>query len=190
MRRSTLVILILFVLTAGAYYYLNNRAPEAADIAVTLEPTTPITYLFDAGDGVIDSFELRSKTGEAVGLERNADKAWVLKLPTEASADQGSVEAAATQLAAIRIEDTLPAGVTTKDVGLDAPAYTLTLQFASGVERKALIGVLTPSEAGYYASLDGDPRILIISRDAVDVLLGLLTNPPYTETPTPPPTTP
>jgi hypothetical protein len=123
-------------------------------------------------------------------LERNAENVWAVILPIEALADQGSVEAAATQIAAIRIEQTLSASVPAKDVGLDAPEYTIALKFASGVERKALIGVLTPSEAGYYAALEGDAQIFIISRDAVDVFVGLLVNPPYAETPTPPPSTP
>lgn len=190
MRRSTLVILLLFLGMAGAYYYLNNRTPEVADIAVTLEPTTAVTYLFKAEDGVINAIRMEAKAGAVVALERNAEKLWALKLPSEASADQGSVEAAATQLAAIRVNETLSSNITIQDVGLDAPEYRITLKFASGVERKALIGVLTPSEAGYYVALEGDARIFIINRDAVDVLSALLSNPPYAETPTPPPSTP
>ena len=50
------------------------------------------------------------------------------------------------------------------------------------------IGVITPTESGYYVRKAD--KILIVSRSAIDSLLGLLTNPPYLETPTPAPVTP
>jgi len=71
-------------------------------------------------------------------------------------------------------------------VGLDDPEYTITLQFTSGVERIVKIGVLTPTESGYYIpGENGD--ILIVSRSSVDSLTGLLTNLPYAPTEVPAP---
>ena len=72
-----------------------------------------------------------------------------------------------------------------KDVGLDAPEYKLSVKFTNGVERIAEIGVITPTENGYYVSIDG--KIVIVSKSAIDALIGLLTNPPYAETLTPSP---
>ena len=107
-----------------------------------------------------------------------------MTLPFEASAEQGASEAAASQIITIRITDRLP-NISPKDVGLDAPQYKLIVQFTSGVERIAEIGVITPTESGYYVGMDGE--IMIVSRSAIDALIGLLTNPPYAETPTPSP---
>lgn len=184
MRRSTVIYLLLFLGMAGAYYYLNNR-PEPVDIAVTVEPEAVVEYLFSSADGVPTSIRMESsKTGEIVELARNAENAWALTLPFEATAEQGASEAAASQLTTIRISDRLP-NINPKDVGLDAPEYKLTVQFTSGVERIVEIGVITPTESGYYVSMDGE--IVIVSRSAIDALIGLLTNPPYAETPTPSP---
>jgi hypothetical protein len=186
MRRSTAIVLLFFLILVGVYYYVSQREP-AADIAVTVEPTEQVSYLFRVEDGVPNNLRLKSKTGEIVELARNAENAWTLNLPFEASADQASSEAAASQVTSIRITDFLP-NLDPKEVGLDDPAYTLTVKFSSGVERIASIGVLTPTEKGYYVSRNGE--IVLVNRSGIDSLLGLLTNPPYAETPTPSPIPP
>jgi hypothetical protein len=190
MRRSTIVILLVFVLIAGMYYYINNR-PEPAQIEVTLEPAEPtesIEYLFNAADGLATGIRIEGQDGSAVEVIRNAEAVWEVKLPIEGAADQGSVEAAASQLATVRILDRLSAAVKPADVGLESPEYTLTLTFAGDVERKANIGVMTPSESGYYAQLVGSNEIIMVSRSAIDALIGLLAAPPYVaETPVPTP---
>jgi hypothetical protein len=183
MRRSTVIYLLLFLGMAGAYYYLNNR-PEPADIAVTVEPEAVVEYLFSSADGMPTSIRMESQAGEVVELTRNAENAWALILPIETAAEQGASEAAASQLTTIRINDRLP-NINPKDVGLDVPAYTLSVKFTNGVERIVEIGVITPTESGYYVSMDGE--VVIVSRSAIDALIGLLTNPPYAETPTPSP---
>ena len=183
MRRSTVIYLLLFLGMAGAYYYLNNR-PEPADIVVTVEPEAVVEYLFSSADGMPTSIRMESQAGEVVEFTRNAENAWALILPIETAAEQGASEAAASQLTTIRINDRLP-NINPKDVGLDVPAYTLSVKFTNGVERIVEIGVITPTESGYYVSMDGE--VVIVSRSAIDALIGLLTNPPYAETPTPSP---
>jgi len=74
-----------------------------------------------------------------------------------------------------------------KIVGLEMPEYVLTVKFTNGVERTVDIGVITPTESGYYVR-DAEGKVIIISRSAIDSLLGLLDNPPYLETLTPSPT--
>ena len=183
MRRSTIIYLLLLVIMAGAYYFLNNRE-KPVDIALTVAPEDAVAYLFTSSDGVPTSIRVESKAGEVVEIARNAESAWALTLPFEASAEQGSSEAAASQVTTIRITDRLP-NISPKDVGLDAPEYKLSVKFTNGVERIAKIGVITPTENGYYVSIDG--KIVIVSKSAIDALIGLLTNPPYAETLTPSP---
>ena len=186
MRRPTVIFLLLFLVLAGAYYYLNNRE-QPADVELTLEPTTEVRYLFTAEDGLPTSIRIESKAGDVVEVKRDADNAWALVQPTEAKADQASAEAAASQVTTMQIVDTLE--VDPEIVGLTDPEYTFTINFTSGVERKVDIGVITPTESGYYVrATNGD--IAIISRSSVDALLGLLTNLPYSETPTPEAATP
>jgi hypothetical protein len=186
MRRSTVIYLLLFVVMAGAYYFLNNRT-KPTDISLTLTPQDTVSYLFSSSDGVPTSIRVESKSGETVELARNADNAWALNLPLKAAADQGSSEAAATQITTISITDRLP-NISPTDVGLDTPDYKLIVKFTNNVERIAEIGVVTPTGNGYYART-ADNQIVVVSKSAIDALTGLLTNPPYAETLTPSPAT-
>jgi hypothetical protein len=184
-RPSTVVYILLLLVLVGAYYFLKNRE-KPAEIEATAEPTIQVSYLFTPEQGTPSMIQLESKSGNAVEIERGTDNAWALTRPVEAKAEQGAAEAAASQVTTLRILDKVP-DVDPKIVGLEIPEYVLTVKFTGGAEQKIDIGVLTPSESGYYVR-DAAGKIVIVSRDAVDALLGLLDHPPYLETLTPSPT--
>jgi hypothetical protein len=183
-RRSTVVYIVLFLALAGAYYYLNNRE-KPAEIEVTTEPSSEVAqaYLFTGEDGTPSGIRIESNAGDTVEVARGADNAWTLTQPIEAEADQGAAEAAASQITTMSILDTVPE-IDPKIVGLETPEYVLTVKFINGVERTVDFGVITPTESGYYVR-DADGKVIIVSRSAIDALLGLLNNPPYLETLTP-----
>ena len=187
MRRPTFIYLLLFLVLVGAYYYLNNRA-QPADIALTIEPAAEVSYLFTAEDGVPTSIRIESKVGDTVEVARNAENAWALILPIKATADQGLAEAAASQVTTMQILDRLP-DIDPEIVGLTDPEYILMVKFTGDVERNVKIGVITPTESGYYVQ-NADGETVIVSKSSVDALLGLLNNPPYLETPTSSPIAP
>src|SRR5687768_7196999 len=188
-RRSTVVYIALLLVLAGAYYYLNNREqPADIELTLTVEPTSEVSYLFTANEGTPTSIRIESKAGDTVEVTRGEDNAWALTQPDEATADQAAAEAAASQVTTMHILDTVP-DVDPGIVGLEDPEYVLTIKFTSGGQRTVDVGVITPSESGYYVR-DAEGAVVIISRSAIDALLGLLTNPPYLETPTPSPGTP
>jgi hypothetical protein len=182
-RPSTVVYLLLLLALVGAYFYLRNRG-QTADIEVTVEPSIEVAqaYLFPAEEGKPTSIRIESKAGQSVEVVRDADNVWTLIQPVEAKADPAAAEAAASQVTTMRILDTIP-DVDLKIVGLEEPEYLLTVKFTSGGERTVDVGVITPTESGYYAR-DLAGEVVIVSRDAIDPLIGLLDNPPYLETPT------
>ena len=188
-RRSTVVYIVLLLALAGAYYYLNNRN-KTADIEVTAEATSEVAqaYLFTAEDGTPSSIRIESKTGDTVEVARGADNAWAVIQPMEAKADQAAVEAAATQITTISILDTVP-DIDPKIVGLETPEGVLTVKFTNGGERTVDIGVITPTESGYYVR-NTEGKVVIVSKSAIDSLLGMLIAPPYLETLTPSPVLP
>ena len=187
-RTSTVVYVVLLLALVGVYFYLRNR-PQSADIELTGEPTAEATqaYLFPEEEGSPTSIRIESKTGQNVEMTRDAEDAWMLLQPVEAKADAAAAEAAASQVSTMRIVDTVP-GVDLKIVGLEDPDYVLTVGFTSGGERTVDVGVITPTESGYYVR-NADGEVVIVSRDAIDLLIGLLDNPPYLETSTPDPAT-
>lgn len=180
MRRSTGVYIFILVILVGLFYILNNRDPKAEE-EVTLPTPIPVEYLFDIGNGLPTRIRIESKTGEVVEVARNEENAWVITLPVEAEADQGSVEAATGQFATVRILDHIP-NLAKEAVGLGDPEYTLTIQFNSDVERIVNIGVPTPTGSGYYASRSDDNEVVILSGSGLDPIIEFVTNPPYLDT--------
>jgi hypothetical protein len=184
-RRSTVVYITILVAVIAVYMYFNTRK-EPAEAESTPAPSPEVSFLFSAAEGTPTSISVRTKTGETVELARNSEGAWTLIQPVEAAAEQGSSEAAASQVLTMRILEKIVT-IDPDLVGLREPAYILTIKFNNGTERSAHIGVVTPTESGYYVQDSSGGDVLIISKSSVDALLGLLTAPPYLETPTPSP---
>jgi hypothetical protein len=182
-RRSTVVYITILLVLAAVYYYLNTRE-QPVDSMITPGNTEEISYLFTAEQGLPTRIEIQSKSGETVEIARNAENAWELVQPVEADAEQGSSEAAASQLTTMRILETV-AAVDEDLVGLADPEYTLAATFDSDTQRTIHIGSVTPSDSGYYVQDSAGGDVFIVSKSAVDALLRLLTNPPYAETPIP-----
>lgn len=189
-RRSTIVYLLLLLVVVGVYFYLQNRETPAADaeLTATVEPGAEVSYLFPAEAGTPSVIRIEAKSGETVEIARDAEKAWVVTQPIEGRAEQGAAEAAASQVTTTRILDSIT-NVDPEIIGLEVPEYVLTIKFTSGAEQTVEIGTVTPTESGYYAR-ETAGKIVIVSRDAIDSLLGLLQTPPYLETPTPSPIPP
>ncbi len=183
-RRATIVYLVLLLALAGAYYFLKNRE-QPAETEATTEPTVEVSYLFNAEEGTPSSIRMEAKSGETVEVKRGADNTWVLTQPVEAKADPAAAEAAASQVTTMQILDRVP-DLDPKIVGLENPEYVLTIKFTSGVEQSVDVGVITPTESGYYVRGTAG-EIVVVSRSAIDSLLQFLQNPPYLETPTPSP---
>lgn len=182
-RTGTWVALIVLLAVIGTAVYMNRKAEEAATATET--PAPEQSFLFEQ-DSLVTSIEVKPADGDTVKLERNEEKAWVLSQPEEAEADQGSAEAAASQIVALGIVTTLEK----KDpsiFGLEKPAFTITIGFDGGKTSTLEVGDATPSGNGYYVRLDGD-TIYVVSIEGIDALTSLVSAPPYLSTPTAIPT--
>jgi hypothetical protein len=184
MKRSTVIVLIIFLALVGLVLYLNQREPKAEEANAT--PTATVEFLFSENDGLPTRIDIRNKAGEQVAIARNEAGVWVLEQPIKSDADQASAEAAASQVTSLRIVS--KPEVDPEAAGLVQPSYTLTVEMTSGTKKSVRIGDLTPTGSGYYARIDDSNKTLIISQTGLDALLTLLKSPPYLE-PTPTPTT-
>lgn len=184
MKKSTWIVLVVFLALVGLMVYLNQKDPSPEASADTT-PTVPPEYLLSETDGTPVSIEITSQDGNAVRLARSETGLWAIEKPFKAEADQASAEAAASQLSSLKIISKPNVAVT--DVGLVSPVYSLLIQFADGGEKTFLIGDATPTGSGYYAQIAGIEDIIIIDINELDVVLSLLAFPPYLNTPTPSP---
>jgi hypothetical protein len=182
-RRSTVVYITILLAVLTVYLYMNYRN-QSAGSTPTPGPTNEVNYLFSAEEGIPTSILIQAKSGETIELARNSENAWALKQPAAAAAEQGSSEAAASQVMTMRILEKITK-IDPELVRLREPEYILNVKFNNGTERTVHIGVVTPTESGYYVQDSTGGDVFIISKNSVDALLGLLTAPPYLETPTP-----
>jgi hypothetical protein len=182
-KRNTWILLVLFAALVGFALFQKYKPPtEEPDEDVTPTATVaPVEFLFPAEEGVVTSILIESKEGEVIGVERG-EEGWVVTIPVEANADQGPVEAAASQATALTILSRLK--IDPAAAGLESPAYTITVGFTSGKVFTAEIGDETPIGSGYYARKDGGD-VLVITKDGLDALLNLLWYSPALATDTP-----
>jgi len=182
MKRSTWIAVVLFLALAGVLFYLNQREPTEEVVEIT--PSAPIEFLFKESEGLPTNIDIKSDAGDQVAITRNEEGVWVLKQPVETEANQGSAEAAASQLISLRIESRPE--VTPEAVGLVEPSYTLTVKLTGGTVKTVRIGDLTPTGIGYYTNVNGSDEILIVGQIGLDSLLTLVSSPPFLNTPTSP----
>jgi hypothetical protein len=182
-RTGTWIALMVLVIVITTAVYINRQAEQTIEAEIT--PISEETLLFTESI-IVNSIEVQPLDGETVKLERNAENAWAMTLPDEAEADQGMSEAAASQIAALRIITEVD---NTKDpaiFGLDEPVYVITIGFEDGKTSTLEIGDTTPSGEGYYVRT-GD-NIYVIGLGGLSALTNLATTPPYLSTPTSVPT--
>ncbi len=184
-RFGTILTVVLFAgLIVLAFYLKKQKETTAAEET----PTGQLSFVFTETDGAPTSIEVKPAAGDPVKVARNADKAWAIELPFKAEADQGSAEAAASQVSALRILDKIDSDPN-NIFGFDNPTIVINIEFADGKKHALEVGDVTPTNSGYYVRVDGE-KMYIVSMDGIDSLAQLATFPPYLNTPTPSPLPP
>ncbi|MEJ2600019.1 MAG: hypothetical protein P8Z00_16920 [Anaerolineales bacterium] len=181
-RRTTWIILAVFVVLLGAAWYLQRNKP-----ATTLQatPTPGRQYLFEIQESNIKKLAITNDQGQRLVLGRDASGAWSLEEPKAAATDVGQAESAVTQLSTLSVLNTLASTPQAEASGLGNPSDVITLTMNSGPLQIAYIGKKTPIQNGYYAQLGKDGPVMVLKTDGVDALLRILDSPPILGTPTP-----
>jgi len=184
MRRPIWVLLVILVLVAALWYLLKDgeislRAPFSGTATPTLLTGQ---FLYTEDQGSISGIKVEDGQGRAVEIRRGAAGSWSLLQPETAFADPARTQGAATQSAALRILAELEGSVDPQVIGLATPAYTITLQTASG-DHIFLVGNRTVTGSGYYVRTP-EGKIVVVTTFGMDALTSLLGTPPFAETPT------
>jgi len=181
--RPTYILLIIFLVIVGWFFWNKNNATNNPGSALPTQAVVPtLEYLFPADKGIVTSILIENNAGKAVALER-VGAAWEFTMPLLGASDSSAVEAAATQLTALPVQTRLP-NLTPADVGLTSPHFTLTVGFSDGSFVIALVGDETPTGGAYYVRKE-DGSIVVISASGIDALTGMIDNPPLPLTATP-----
>lgn len=183
LRRSTIFALLLLAALVGLAVYLSNREPAEEEISEDVQVSETV-YLFDQSDGQARAIRLESRDGQVVAVRQTEAGAWRFEQPVSVDAELGLVESATSQMMTLSVLNTLDMPLSA--VGLDQPAFVITIQFITGKETTIKVGQATPTGSGYYVLRDNG-EIVIVGKAGLDSLLRIFHNPPALPTSTPEP---
>jgi len=191
-KRSTWILLAVLVLVIGAYFYLKAH-PLQSSTSTPTPTTTESSFLIIKEDDTLTKVVITDAQGNSLQMGRDATGNWAIMVgqsptimqPELAAADQSQAEAAENQLFALKVVTTLETSPSPDVIGLNPPAYTISLEFSGNRQQVLEVGALTPTSSGYYVQLDD--KVYVVSQYSMDAVVKLLQNPPYQATPTPVP---
>jgi hypothetical protein len=184
-RKSTWIVLIVFVFVAGFAWLFQRYQATKADINVTSTPTTPVAYLYDLTNNEIDEIKISDQSGNSIDLYHDPVLSkWAIADVPPDQADSFQIESVSAQLFSLQAQDTLSELPPLDSIGLSTPAYTITMTTTGKSEINTYIGTETAIGSGYYIRVDTGP-IVIVEKTVMDNILDLLKNPPILPTATP-----
>ncbi len=185
MRRSTWIVLGIFILLVAFAVIFQRYQANQPDNSATATPTTPAVYLYNLGNVLISHIKIADKTGKYVDMYKDPlTGKWAIEGVPPEMADSSQIESLSSQLLGLQVLETLTQTLSLAAVGLDTPAYTITLTTSAGSQDISYIGMPTAIGTGYYVR-DGNGPVLIVDKTALDSILGMLTTPPVLPTATP-----
>lgn len=180
-RRSTLVVIVVFALLLGLMAYLQNRQAEAPEATPTSGPE-PIIKL-ELAD--LAGLRILSQDGSIFYATRDASGTWTLIQPSiKGDLNSSTIDANVTQLIDLRPLTSLDAVTGLEAVGLLTPDYVIRLLLVDGSEVVLKIGDETPTQSGYYVQVDNS-EVVVAQSFAIQAVFGMLDNLPFQPTPTP-----
>ncbi len=184
-RRSTWIVLGIFVLLVGFTLLFQRYQANKASNAATATPTTPPVYLYDVTESQVSDIKIADNSGSYIDLYRDpASSNWAIEGVPAAQADSAKIKSAINQLETMQVQETLTQTISLAAIGLETPAYTITLTASSSAPTITYIGMQTAIGTGYYLRVNSGP-VMIVEKTALDNILNLLKEPPLLPTPTP-----
>ena len=184
-RRSTWIVLLIFAVLVGfTFFFQRYQANKTVD-STTATPTVPPAYLFELGDAPLSEIKISDRAGKSVDLYRDQlTSLWAISDIPPDQADSAKIDSMSTQLRSIQIQETLTQTVPLTSIGLEMPAYTITLTTSTGTQIVTFIGIQTAIGSGYYVQVSNG-QVAIVGKTPMDSILQLVESPPLLPTVTP-----
>lgn len=174
-RRSTWIILLIFLaVLGGGLYFQKYQSERAAQVT----PTSENKLLFLGLEKTqIKGFEIDSSQGKKFSVARTENGEWVVAGYTAADTNTYSIEDMLKKITSLTVMSDLESAPDLSLIGLLTPSYIFKVTQTDGQQLTAYIGGLTPTNSGYYARLEGGSPV-VVSKYAVDNLVAFLEKPP------------
>ncbi len=184
-RRSTWILLIVFVVLAGSTYMFQRYQSQKSENAATATPTTPPVKVYNLSGDQVSDITIADSSGKKIDLYRDqASKKWAIADVPVGQADSIQIDSVSAELFDLTAKETFTQTPPLDSVGLITPTNIITITATDGSQTVTDIGSQTPTGNGYYLRVNSG-QVLIVEKLVVDDILHLLTNPPLLPTPTP-----
>lgn len=185
MRRSTWIVLAVFVLLVGFTIFFQRYQANKSNNISTSTPTVPPAYLYELKNAQVNDIKIADNAGKNINLYRDPTSSkWTIEgIPVD-QVDSSQIESIASQLKSFQVQDTMTQTVSLASIGLDKPAYTITLTTNDGSQLITYIGMQTAIGTGYYVR-NGTGQVMIVDKTTMDDIINLLKSPPLLPTATP-----
>ena len=187
MRRSTIVLVVLFAALGLLYWYMQKPGNVIKQALATSTPTPselPST-LISPDQGPVSQIAIQRADGKTVSLKQ-AGGIWLVTADNEAPANQEFAEAISREILSLSMVTKLEKAPDLASIGLKDPAYSVSLVLQDGSPYIFKIGAATVTGSGYYVQAN-DGSLGVIDTYAIDMLISLIAEPPFLQTATPSP---
>lgn len=160
--KSIIAIVILVIL----WFAFTGWNKHKSRVEAEKSSSSTATRILNLAPSHIESFTLASSDGKSFTCTRQGET-WSITQPESIPADQGKVAAFLDSLTSAGVDQKIgPHPADLADFGLNPPAQTIRVaSSASPAEFTLLLGNETPTNAGVYAQVAGQPAVFTLSDD-------------------------
>jgi hypothetical protein len=182
-RKSTLtLVLILCVLVLMAYFLKQTRWWNAETDSLPTATDSPM--LMNLSGKSIAAFDMSDDQGRVIKAFLDKQNSWFIEQPIGCQYPSDSLSSSLSLIQTFKVLVSLEASPALADVGLTRPTFRLRLTFNDGSTQTLNVGSLVPTGTGYYVQVDND-SVVVILKNNVDTLFGLVSTACATPTPEP-----
>lgn len=186
LRRNTLIVLALFLITLTAFLIYQNQKTASLPIETESVIPTPLPALFDFSADPVKSLTLTYATGQKAVFKKGTDGLWMVTEPQNSILGPEAVESIVAQIGQLAPVSTLVSAPSPDLVGLTRPSKSFSLLLTSGKSLVLKIGDVAPTGNAYYAQIN-DEATIIINKYMLDGIETQITQALLTPTPEPGP---
>jgi hypothetical protein len=166
--RGLIIAVVVAAGLGGGIWYSEKLEKEKAG----KPPADATPKLIELADDQFKKLEITKRGGEPLVLERGSDGKWKMLAPQALPVDADAATSLVTTLATFSAESLVEEKASdVAQFGLAAPSLKVSITTKDAKTRSILVGDETVSGGGFYAKLEGDPRVFTIfnyNRAAID----------------------
>jgi hypothetical protein len=185
MRRSTVILLVIFLLLAAVVWALQmpDNPIKKALATSTSSASGSLGSLINPAKGPANKISIRDAAGKTVTIDRTSGT-WMIDTGRSVPMNQDIAESTSGQIFYLHILTRLEQVPDPAGTGLDKPAYIVSATLADQSNISFKIGKTTVTGSGYYVEA-ADRKTYIINKNDLDSLLNFFKDPQIYETPAP-----